>query len=265
MDKDQGLLFYVLAVFGIFFLAVLVASYWRKTVNSVITFLYEIILSSRKKEYLPPRIAIEGLGIKRNLNMVEASFLAQKPLPVIYGILMKKAIEDGAIQVVSREPLEIEAEKILPDSLDRIERDFIRICTEGTKKKRQEKLINYSVATIKAVSNKMRGFSLKETVEYYRPALDAASDNTGYENIQQVVGQLVVDMDELTQKVTKATNPFKDAPIFKEEPAYMRSGGGGGSSGGGIIGGRGGGCACAGCACACACAGCACACAGGGR
>ncbi len=261
---DKGLIIYLLCVAGIIPL-VLIASKWRKLVNPVINFFYELSIFSRKKDYLPPKISIEGLGIKRNLKIIEVLFLAEMPFRIILGALLQKAIEKGALQIVSIKPLRMEAEKILPDTLDRLEREFVRICVERTPKKRQEKLIHFLIRMIKTTSNQMRGFSLKETVQYHTASIDAVTEKAAVEKAQEIIEQLVEDMDELTKQVTKATNPFKDAPIFKEEPKYMRSyRGSGGSVGGGRLGG-GGGCACAGCACACACAGCACACAGGGR
>ncbi len=263
---DNGLLIYLLFVVGIIPLALLITQ-WRKIVNPVIHLLYEIAIVFRKQEYLPPRISIEGMGIKRNLKTVEALFLAQKSLQIILGVLLSKAIETGTLRMVSRDPLRMETDKILPDTMNKHEREFVRICVEDTPKKRQDKLAHFLIRMIKTVSNQMRGFSLPETVDYYRSTIDLASEKASVDSIQNILNELVEDMDELIKTVTKATNPFKEAPVFKEVPEYLRRRHyrGSGSGSGGRLGGGGGGCACAGCACACACAGCACACAGGGR
>jgi hypothetical protein len=261
---EKGLIVYLLFAFGIIPL-VLLATHWRKVVNPVIKVFHEISIFSRKKEYLPPRITIEGLGIKRDLNTIEVLLLDQKPFQVIFSVLLEKAMENGAIEVISIKPLNINADRILPETLEKIERNFVRICTIESKKRRQEKLANLMIGTIKSLSNQMRGHSLLETIGYYRSFIDGIMEKSPSEQTQNILGQLVEDMDEMTKTVTKATNPFKDAPLFKELPAYMtrRSYRGSGGLGGRV--GGGGGCACAGCACACACAGCACACAGGGR
>jgi hypothetical protein len=261
---EKGLIIYLLFAFGIIPL-VLLAAHWRKIVNPVIKVFHEVSIFSRKKEYLPPRITIEGLGIKRDLNIIEVLLLDQKPFQTIFSVLLEKAMENGAIEVISIKPLNINADRLLPDSLEKVERNFVRICTIESKKRRQEKLANLMIGTIKSLSNQMRGYSLLETIEYYKSFIDEITEKSINELTKNILGQLVEDMDELTKTVTKSTNPFKDAPLFKELPAYMTrrsyrsSGGLGGRVGGG------GGCACAGCACACACAGCACACAGGGR
>ena len=49
----------------------------------------------RKLQYLPPKIAIEGHGIKRGLTAVEAAILMQEPLDkvmtmILFGVIKKK-------------------------------------------------------------------------------------------------------------------------------------------------------------------------------
>jgi hypothetical protein len=260
---EIGLIFYLLFAFGIIPI-VLILSNWLKIVNPVIKFLYEVSIIFRKREYLPPKIFIEGHGVKRDLKLIEAALISEMPLNEILGILLSNSMSKGALTILSVEPLKFKTDKLLPDVLDRNERDFVRICVERNVKKRQEKFGNLIIKMIKATSNKMRGYSHLETVESYAAIVGVASEKVRLENMQDLVYKLVVDMDELTKIITKTTNPFKDAPIFKEEPEYMKVRSGGSYyGGGGYRGGGGSGCACAGCACACA--GCACACAGGGR
>jgi len=259
---EPGLVALLLFIIG-FILLGLILPHWQKIVNPIIKISYEVVTVVRKREYLPPRIFIEGFGIKRGLNEFEAALISERPFNEILGMMLINAMEKGAVRIASREPLRLESDKLLPDLMSRDERDFVRICSERNVKKRQEKFINLLIKIIKTISNEMRGFSHKETVNYFAIVVDAASKKANFENIQNIVYELVDDMDELTKKVTKATNPYKDAPIFKETPVYMRRWWRGGSGHGGS--GGHGGCACAGCACACACAGCACACAGGGR
>lgn len=256
-----GFLIYLLCAFGII-PVVLILSHWHKIVNPVIKVSYEIATVVRKREYLPPKIFIEGYGIKRGLYEYEAALISERPFNEILGMMLSNTIQKGAVRIISVQPLKLESDKLLPDSLSREERDFVRICSERNAKKRQEKFTNLLIRMVKTVSNKMKGFSHKETVNYYLAVVEAASKKANFENIQNMVNQLVENMHELTKKVTKATNPYRDAPTFKEQPEFLRrslSRRGSGHGGGG----RGGACACAGCACACA--GCACACAGGGR
>jgi hypothetical protein len=256
---EPGLIIYILIAFSIIPI-VLILSNWRKIINPVIKFGYEISIIFRKREYLPPRIFIEGYGTKRGLNLFEAALISERPFNEILGILLTNVLDKGALHILSVEPLKLKTEKLLPDKLNRDERNFVRICVENNVKKRQEKFSNLIILMIKTLSNKMKGFSHLETINSYAAAVELASHKANDKDIQNIVYKLVDDMDEFTKKITKATNPFNDAPVFKEEAKYMKSGYGGGYSLGGY---RGSGGSCAGCACACA--GCACACAGGGR
>ncbi|RPI92296.1 MAG: hypothetical protein EHM40_13445 [Chloroflexi bacterium] len=261
---ETGTLIFLLFIVGIIPF-VLILRHWRKAVNPVIQVTYELATVIRKREYLPPKIFIEGYGIRRGLSTYEAALISERPFREVLGMMLADAMEKGAVRVASLDPLKLESDKLLPDSLSRDERDFVRICSERNVKKRQERFANLLIKMIRTISNGMRGFSHKETVNYYMVIVEAASQKANHENIRSIIYRLIDDMDELTRKITKATNPYRDAPIFKEQPEFMRRrmsrrGPGGGSAHGG-----GGGCACACAGCACACAGCACACAGGGR
>ena len=59
----------------------------------------------RKLQYLPPRVAIEGHGIKRGLTAVEAAILLEQPLDKVMTMILFGAIKKNAAQVVKRDPL----------------------------------------------------------------------------------------------------------------------------------------------------------------
>lgn len=263
LDGKESII-YLVVVFSIVPL-ILILSNWQKIINPIIEFIYETVTIFRKREYLPPHISIEGYGIKRGLSTVKAALLSEIISNEILGMLLIITMEKDALRIKSLEPLKIEMDKILPDTLNKNERDFVRICNEKNRKKRRDKLANLLIEMIRTVSNEMRGFSLKETVDYYKTAVNTAAEKSRDQGIQNIVNLLVGDFNEFTKKVTNATNPYADAPTFEEVPEFMKhrsKRNDSGRSGGHV------GCACAGCACAgcaCACAGCACACAGGGR
>lgn len=123
------------------------------------------------------------------------------------------------------------------------------------------------VKLVRAVNSKMRGFDLKETINYYLEQLDQEISQVTDWKIPVMVQELIGDVEKFNLHVASKTNPIPAAPIFAEVPEYLKIKTAGSSSfGSAYIGRRGsGGGSCA-CACAgCACAGCACACAGGGR
>ena len=63
--------------------------------------------SRRKRQYLPPKISIEGHGIKRGLTAVEAAILLEEPLDKIMTMILFSVIKKNAAEVITRDPLEI--------------------------------------------------------------------------------------------------------------------------------------------------------------
>ncbi len=130
----------------------------------------------RKMAYLPPSLAVEGVGIKRGLTAVEAAILLEMPLNrvltmILFGLLKKKAVV-----VLEEEPLRLEKVKSFPQSqLRYYEKAFLAsIKPDGTL---DEKLLQECVVRlVKAVNKKLKGFSRKETVTYYRQIVNRAWD-----------------------------------------------------------------------------------------
>ncbi|MGB9668834.1 MAG: hypothetical protein ACPL0B_00475, partial [Anaerolineales bacterium] len=71
----------------------------------VIVTIYSFVRGYRRKsKYLPPKIALEGHGIKRGLTAVEAAILMEQPLDKILTMILFSLIKKGAVKVVSKEP-----------------------------------------------------------------------------------------------------------------------------------------------------------------
>ncbi len=250
----------ILGFFSIIPLVVLISN-WRKIVNPIIEITHEITVNDRKKEYFPPQIAIESFGIQRNLTIVEAAILLEKPFDQILSLILKSLIEKNALKIVSISPLKLDVETLFPKDVLNYERDFARACRKRNNKQRQDDLRRVTIDLIKSVNMKTKGFSRQETIEYYEDILDYPLAEIMDSDILTIANLLLEPLDKFTDMVTKETNPYSDAPVFEEPPEYLRSRHGG--SGGHLGRGSCASCACAGCACACA--SCACACAGGGR
>lgn len=229
---------------------------WQKLVGWVTKLFYSLWVDYRKEKYLPPRIKIEGYGIKRDLTLIEAAVLMRKPVDQILGRILVDASAKNVIRVSSRQPIRFEIGKPLPKTLTTYERDFVRACRENMPKVRTKKFAELMIKLVKTSSEKIRGFSLTETKRYFQTRVDIALDQLNKEDIE-LIKSMIGRMSLFLAQITKTTNPYRSAPRYKESGSWD----GGGCAGGG----RGSACACAGCACACACAGCACACAGGGR
>ncbi len=128
----------------------------------------------RKMQYLPPKVSIEGHGIKRGLTAVEAAILMEEPLDKIMTMILFGTLKKNAAEVIKREPLAIKSSDPLPAGLHEYESNFLKAFQEQKTKERQGLLQETMVSLVKSVSEKMRGFSRKETLDYYKSIMEKA-------------------------------------------------------------------------------------------
>ncbi len=206
-------------------------------------FIWGIIASNKavnkaKMAYLPPKIAIEGHGIKRGLTAVEAAILMETPMEKVMTMILFSSIKKNAATVTTRDPLTIELTSPLPIELQDYEREFLQafvIKEPATKKKAlQEMMINL----VKSVTQKMKGFSLKETREYYQDIMRRAWEQVETADTPDVKMQrfddymgwtmLDKDFDDRTNR-TFGTGPVI-VPMWwgRYDPVYRTSTVGGG-------------------------------------
>jgi len=131
--------------------------------------------AQRKLAYLPPKIQIEGHGIKRGLTAVEAAILMEQPLDRVLTMILFGLVKKGAAQVVSRDPLQIQA-LTLPDgvTLYPYETDFLAALDPAHALVRESKLQELVIALVNSISEKMKGFSRQETADYYKSIMERA-------------------------------------------------------------------------------------------
>ena len=128
----------------------------------------------RKLQYLPPRISIEGHGIKRGLTAVEAAILLGESLDKVMTMILFGVIKKNAAQVVTRDPLKVDVTSPLPDGLHDYELNFLKAFKEDDSKTRRNLLQEMTVKLVKSVSEKMKGFSRRETIAYYKNIMEKA-------------------------------------------------------------------------------------------
>jgi hypothetical protein len=186
----------------------------------------------RKLKYLPPKISIEGHGIKRGLTAVEAGILMEEPMDKIMTMILFGILKKDAATVTSRDPLEIKPEEPLPE-LRAYERDFLAAFQEPNKGSRTKGLQKMMVDLVKTVGKKMKGFSRKETVAYYQDITKRAWQQVEAGDTPEVKSEkynqhmewtmLDRDYDERTRDV------FRTGPVFvpmwwpRYDPGYGRA------------------------------------------
>ena len=140
----------------------------------LIPILSAIAASRRKLQYMPPKIAVEGHGIKRGLTAVEAAVLMEQPLDKVLTMILFSVLKKGAAIVESREPLVLKITESLPENLQPYELKFLEAFQQTNKKLKESILQDTVVGLIKSVTEKMKGFSRKETIDYYKTIMEKA-------------------------------------------------------------------------------------------
>ena len=171
----------------------------------------------RKLQYMPPRIAIEGHGIKRGLTAVEAAVLMEQPLDKVMTMILFGAIKKGAAEVVTRDPLKLQVTSPLPDGLHDYELNFVKAFKEDDPKTRRNLLQEMTVKLTRSVSEKMKGFSRRETIDYYRNIMERAWQQVEQAATPEVKGQLYdqnLEWTMLDREYDDRTRRVFTGPIF---------------------------------------------------
>lgn len=172
----------------------------------------------RKLQYLPPKIAIEGHGIKRGLTAIEAAILMEQPMDRILTMILFSVVKKNAARVVKRDPLEIEEVEPTPEGLRPYESDFIDAFVQKGANQRKA-LQKTMVDLIKSVGKKMEGFSRRETVAYYRDITKRAWDQVEAAETPEVKGQVFDEVMEWTMLDREFDHRTQD--VFRTGPVFV--------------------------------------------
>ena len=171
----------------------------------------------RKMKYLPPSMKVEGVGIKRGLTAVEAAILLETPLNRIMTMLLFGLLKKGAVTVLEDKPLKTKVNEPRPAKLQTYEDGFLdAVKQDGTLS--ETKLRKMMVALVKEVGNKIKGFSRKETVTYYKDIVRRAWQQVEGADTPEVRSQrfdeglewTMMD-DEFDNRVNRT---FSTGPVF---------------------------------------------------
>ncbi len=187
----------------------------------------------RKLQYLPPKVSIEGHGIKRGLTAVEAAILLEQPLDKVLTMILFATVKKGAAEVTATEPLKIKALTPEPQGLQPYEQQFIKAMTKEDKKVVRKDLQEMMIDLVKAVAGKMKGFSRRETIEYYKDIVQrawaqveaAATPEVKSEKFAETMEWTMLDRDYDDR--TRRT--FQQGPVFvptwwgRYDPSFPRS------------------------------------------
>jgi len=203
---DPGVITALLCVGGFFLFVVFIIVISVKSRNK------------RKLKYLPPKIRIEGHGIKRGLTAIEAAILLERPPDKVFTMILFSLIQKNAVQVLSHDPLKLDFTDPLPENLRKYEKQFVKAYQKESSRVRKTALQDLMIALIKSVGKKMEGFSHRESVRYYEDIIkrawkqveDADTPEIKSEKFNDHMGWTMLDgeFEDKTQDV------FRRGPVF---------------------------------------------------
>jgi hypothetical protein len=127
----------------------------------------------RRMKYLPPEVSVEGVGIKRGLTAPEAGLLLEMPLDKVLTMILFGLIKKGALEVSSRSPqLKFKLLDAVPADQPYEKTFLASLDKQGLAP--EAKLQALVIDLIKETNAKMKGFSRKETVAYYKSIVSQA-------------------------------------------------------------------------------------------
>jgi hypothetical protein len=187
----------------------------------------------RKLAYMPPKIAIEGHGIKRGLTAIEAAVLIEEGVDKIMTMILFAVIKKNAARVTSNDPLEIEKIQPTPTDLQAYEVDFLAAFDKPKGASRRKALQDMMISLVKSVSQKMKGFSRRETIAYYRDIIQKAWAQVEAADTPEVKSEKydeVMEWTMLDRDYDRRTREvFQGGPVFvpiwwpRYDPGFGRS------------------------------------------
>lgn len=202
----------------------------------------------RKMKYLPAEVGIDGVEVRRGLTVPEVAALLEEPLNKILALILFGMIRKGQLKVVTQKPLKLEKIGSAPLADLSYEKQFL-LAVEDDGIVNEKEAVTILTDLVKKVGEKMKGFSRKKSIEYYRQIMKKAWDEVGKDDYSESFEWLILDKnfeDEAERRYPggRVPVPIVFGPIFHPTSTGGYSGGstgapipssGTGQSGGGIV------------------------------
>jgi len=158
--------------------------------------LVEWRMAGRKERYLPAIAQVEGGGIKRGLTAPEAAILLELPLNKVLMLVFFGLLDKGAVELVADSPLKVKVQRLFIVMqatyierkaqrrqiaqeqgvvLRNYEHKFLDILQEDAGKPVHKLEFSEPMKSlIRSVVDRMKGFDLSDTQDYYRKIIARA-------------------------------------------------------------------------------------------
>ena len=207
IDPDDIVGLIMMCCFGLFFFGIPILSARQQR--------------KRKLKYMSPKIAIEGHGIKRGLTAVESAVLMQEPLDKVMTMILFGVVKKGAAEVINRDPVKVKVADPLPQKLHAYEKEFLAAFADGKNNRasQRKKLQKVTVNLIKSLETKMKGFSRRETVAYYKNIMERAWKQIEAAGTPEMKSQMYDEALEWTMLDKDYEERTQD--VFRTGPVYV--------------------------------------------
>ena len=152
--------------------------------------IFSVIQNRRRKlKYFPPAVTVEGVGIKRGLTAPEAAMVLELPLNKVITMILFGLMKKGYVRTEGNgTPKIFEIENIEKPDLRKYEEEFLA-CLKEDGKLDKTKLKKAMIAMIKATNKKLKGFSRRETKDYYKNIVDLAWRHVSSAKTPELLGE----------------------------------------------------------------------------
>ena len=164
---------------------------------------------------------------------MEAAILLEQPLDKVLTMILFATVKKGAVEVTATEPLKIKAITPDPEGLQPYETQFIKAMTKDDKKATRSDLQDMMIELVKGLAGKMKGFSRKETVEYYKDIVQRAWAQVEAADTPEVKSEKFADTMEWTMLDKdyddRTRRTFQSGPVYvptwwgRYDPTFPRS------------------------------------------
>lgn len=137
-----------------------------------LTFVFSIIKALTRKGYSSPEVSMDGVGVNKNLDPVEAATLMRIDPRRVLTMIMFGLMKKGNIKLISTDPVRIEP--VSRKSLNYYETLFVDSIRDD--KLDEDKLLACFKVLAQRVVDKTRPYCRKETEDYYKQKIQAAWD-----------------------------------------------------------------------------------------
>lgn len=139
-------------------------------VPGIILLIIIISAATGRKQYSSPTVSMDGVGVNKDLDPVEAAMLLRADPRRILTMIMFGVLKKGNVKLISTEPLRLE--KVSAQGANYYEKLFLDAIQKDTLN--EDRLLTCFKVLAQRVVDKTRPFCRKDTETYYKVKIDQA-------------------------------------------------------------------------------------------